>query len=203
MKHIIFIAILLLTSINIDAQPPQGGGRRSGEMGQGGSQRPPMRGQMGKQQIETTDEYWIMNFPVIPNLGQDDKRKIIDLLVKEKKDLDKLIRKKMDLEDQMFNAVNPSEKEVNKLSEKIDKIESDIRKTADKYNKKYSKILTSEQLVVFKEKRREIKFRKPRNQMNRPMDPNSERRPDDGPGGEMPPPPPSDMFMPGGGGPGW
>lgn len=198
MKRIVFIITLAIVSISMAAQQPQGGGGRGGNRGSRDGQRPPMRGQMENQRIDTTDEYWIMNFPEIPGLTQDNKRKIIDLLAKEKKEIDKLIREKMDLEDQMFNAVNPSEKEVSKLSKKIDKVESNIRKKGDSYDKKYKKILNNEQFILFKEKKRDIKFKKPRDSRQRPMDPNKEGRQGDMPEGNMPPPP-SDMFMFGGG----
>lgn len=201
MKRIIFITAFIITNIILAAQPPQGERPRQGQANDRNGRRPPMRGQMGNMQVERTDDYWILNFPEIPNLSQDNKRKIIDLLIKEKKEIDKLIREKMDLEDKVFNLGDQSKKEIDKLNKKIEKTDSNIRKTADNYNKKYSKILTSEQLSIFKEKRREIKFIKPRSGPNK-QGPDDENRPMGPPDGDMPPPPPGGMPM-FGRGPGW
>lgn len=182
MKHIFIVLTLIATSIGMLAQPPQGGGRPSGM----GGQRPPMNGQMQERISDSNNEYWIMHFPEIPELTSDNKRKIIDLLCKEKKETSKFLREKMDLEDQIFNTISPSEKDMDKFSKKISKLEAQIEKISAKYNTKYSKILTVDQYLVFKEKRKDIKFKKPRETRSNIMSPDRDE-PGNRPDGNMPP----------------
>lgn len=199
MKRILFIITLVIISMSMAmAQSPQGGGGgRPGGMGGGQGQRPPMRGEGPNQAMNTSDEYWIMHFPELPDLSQDNKRKMIDLLSKEKMEMDKLMREKMVVEDKIFNIGDSSEKEANKLAKKMNKIETSMRKAADNYDSKYQKILTPEQYIIFKEKKKEIKFRKPRDARRNAMDGDENQR-KDMPEGNMPPPP-GGMPMFGGG----
>ncbi len=196
MKRFLFIIALALISTGITmAQAPQGGGGGGRPGGMDGGQRPPMGDQNRGQGVSTSDEYWIMHFPELPNLSQDNKRKMIDLLSKERMETDKLMREKMVLEDKMFNIGDSSAKETDKLAKKINKVETSMRKKADSYDSKYQKILTEEQYVIFKEKKKEIKFKKPRESRQNTMDQNGDRP--GMPEGNMPPP---DMPMFGGGG---
>ena len=159
MKRILLVATFII-SIAIQAQPSQGG--RGGM--QGG--RPPMRGQM-QGQGQSNEEFWVMNLPEIPELTQDQRRKLVDTLTKEKKEVSKLMKEKKDLEIEMETTVDPSKKELDKLIKKIDKVDASIWKRTADYDKKYRKILTVEQYMVFKEKKKEIIFKRPGGMNNR------------------------------------
>lgn len=98
MKKVIFTTFLFIaTSISISAQPPQGGGPGGEMRGSGGM---PGRGHSGPpsdMRSTANEDYWVENLSIIEGLTLDQKNKLSDLLVKEKKDISKQFEKKTGL----------------------------------------------------------------------------------------------------------
>lgn len=166
------LAIILIISIGMAAQPPQGGRGMGGNRGGG----PPMRGQMNGDK-QSNEGFWVMHLPEISDLTQDQRRKLIENLSKEQENISKLVQEKKELEAEMNKATDPSKKDMDKWLKKIGKIDDKIIQTGNDYEKKYRKILTVEQYMVFREKKKEIQFKRPRRDGRFPQHPDGERPP--------------------------
>ena len=152
MKKFLIASILILAGLNLSAQPPQGG--RGG--GEGRPNRPPM----GQKPGQSEDKMWLSNFPDIPDLTLKQREKLGSTLTKEMKDVSKQMQKKHELDIEINNNLDLSKKDVDKNQKKIVKIDKKIEKIKEKSDKKVRSILSTEQYLVFVEKKGEFKFRR-------------------------------------------
>lgn len=182
MKSILIIASLIAISLNIEAQPPQGG--------RPGGGRPPM-GEMRHGPGNNDDKIGIRKLPEIPNLTNDQREKLVKYLTDERQNVIKLMNEKRDLSDQYKNKSDLSQKEIDKKEKKIAEINEKIEKVKNKSNEKISTLLTPEQYLVFGEKKKEIEFTGREKMRNRPPHGESGQRPEFSER-EMPPQMPED-----------
>lgn len=192
MKKLLLAAFILICT-GMVAQPPMGGGRggrpQGGERGERG-ERSHMQRQGGQEQ-----EFMIMGMPEIPGLSLEQQEKLSKEITNERKDISKLMQKKNEIK---IDSENPgiSEKDRQKLAEKMAKVDEDIKKKEAKYDKKYRSILSEEQYNIFSEKKKEIQFTKQSPFGNRPHRNEGQEGPDHEGGDDMmaPPVPDGDMF---------
>ena len=176
MKKILVFAFVLITTINLAAQPPQGfggGGRPSGSP----------RGEMGQRPTSSDAESVIILefFPDIPDLTLEQREKIGSVLTKERKEITKQMENKRKIEGERKEDQTAKEREKNK--KKIDKIDKKIEQTKEESNKKIKKELSEKQYLVFAEKRDDFKFKHQRG--GRPNFNNGERPFEGGGPGDM------------------
>ncbi|MDR0757901.1 MAG: hypothetical protein LBF85_08655 [Tannerella sp.] len=149
------ILCLALTSICLQAQPPQGRGAR---MGGGNRQGPPpgmgQRGETGKAE----EQFRLDSFPEIPGITLAQRADIGIVLTGEQKDIFKYVREKHKLMDKDRQSPGRSEKEKEKTQKNIAAIDGKIRKRIGKSDRKIRKILSDEQYRVFLEKRKDFLF---------------------------------------------
>lgn len=175
MRKIVLAILSILICSNIAAQMPMGGGGRPQGGPRGG--RPPMHGNYMKA---GESDVMLMNIPDIPNLTLDQREKLSKAISNERKDIAKLMDEKQELR---MKSENPgiSEKERQKVKEKISKTDDKIRKQEEKYNNKYRSILSPEQYEIFIAKKKSIEFkgfgRQPGNQRP-PRHPDNRERPE-------------------------
>lgn len=165
MKKILIIAIGILTTIGIYAQPPGGSGGR----GPGG---PPPGGRMSNQSSSLQERLILEHFPEIPDLTLEQREKVGIVLSKEHKDIEKQLKKKHELKKDF--TPETSEKALNKLKEKTEKIDKKIQDIRNKSNEKIRKDLSEEQYSVFLEKRENFKFGRHRQRQNTPPPQNTD-----------------------------
>lgn len=188
MKKILVILAVLAVFVNMDAQPPMGGGP-------GG--RPPMRGQGGMEHAQSGDssEIGILKFPEIPGLTSDQREKLVKAATDERKDVMAQMDKKRELHMKAGRPDQLTEKEKAKLDKQAQKIDEKIEKVKAKADKKYRSILEPDQYQIFMDKKAEIEFKGARKGGNRPQQGERPKQSSDDFDGGTPP----DMPMDGGG----
>jgi hypothetical protein len=141
MNRLNLILCLILTSICLLAQPPQGGMRQRGETG------------------KAEEQFRLEAFPDIPGITLAQRADVGIVLAGEQKDIFKYAREKYRLMEQdRQSPAGRSAKEKEKTRKDVAAIDGKIRKRIDKSNKKIRKILSVEQYRVFLEKRNDFRF---------------------------------------------
>lgn len=176
MKKILLVTSFFLVCTYMSAQMPMGGGGRP-QGGRPGGERPPM--QNGNMNSRGQD-FILMSMPDIPGLTLDQREKLSKAISDERKDMSTLMDEKQELK---MKSDNPglAEKKRQKLINKIIKVDAKLKKTEEKYDKKYRSILSEEQYQTFIKKKKEIEFKG----FGKRNDQRPPRRPDNGerPGG--------------------
>ena len=155
-----WIIIGLSVCMSVSAQGYGGrGGFGGGRGGYGGGSRG-NRGNMGEMRRQSQSQDYgqvsITNFPEISGLTLKQKLDLSTAVTNEHKDILKLMDQKQELRVKMDHAANQKDRE--KDTKKMAKLDDKIQKVSQKTDKKIQSILTNEQYREFMEKKDQIKF---------------------------------------------
>lgn len=169
MKKIFIAIVFITTQLSIYAQEPMGGG----DFGGG---RPPM-GSFNPMDGENDEATEVLKFPEIPGLTDKQREKVISEVVKERDAVVKLDQQKRALfAKRAGNGAAPRDKrpDLPQMEErplppalsdadkkKMDKIDLKIQKVHSDTDRKCRMVLSQEQYLAFKEKKKEIMFNNP------------------------------------------
>jgi len=158
----IWLMVGLTVSMNLTAQRGGGGGGRGGAGGGGGA---PMGGNipggMRGQQAPSRDyeQVQITDFPEIMGLTVNQKLNLFKIVKDEYKNILKLTDQKQELQRTSANAKN--QKEIDKNTKALEKLDGNAKKVSETADKKIRKIISNDQYREFTEKRELVKFKDP------------------------------------------
>ncbi|MDR0796843.1 MAG: hypothetical protein LBE79_12480 [Tannerella sp.] len=160
MKKTFFIWMVaaLCVSVNVTAQYGGGryGGRGGGFGGAGRGNRYGGEQRAQSQSNSNSDQISLTNFPEITGLTLKQKLEVSTLLTNEQKDILKIKDQKQELQVKIDHA--SSQKETDKYTKKMEKLDDKIQQVSQKTEKKIQAVLTNDQYREFTEKKDQIKF---------------------------------------------